>query len=73
MKYLNSKEAAALLGMTPGALAVRRHRNALPIPYLRVGKGGIRYRLEDVERYIAEHTINPTNENSPQKSHPSEG
>ncbi len=60
MTLLNSKEAAKLLGLTPGALNVRRCRGTLPIPYIRISERSVRYKLEDIEAYLTEHHINPT-------------
>jgi len=49
-KLLTTSKVAALLGISRGALAVRRHRGQGP-PHLRLGSS-IRYRPADVRDWI---------------------
>jgi len=54
---LPEKKAAQILGLQPHTLAVWRLRasKGLPapdLPYVRVGRRAIRYRLSDVQRFI---------------------
>lgn len=53
---LNSKQAAALLGLTnPNTMAVWRARRQGPI-YIKMGKL-VKYREEDLERFIDANTV----------------
>lgn len=54
---LTADEAAQLLGMTPGALAVLRHRRKGPA-YIKEGRW-IRYQTEDIEKWIRSRKILP--------------
>lgn len=53
-KLLKSKELAALLGTTEAQISNARRRGQLP-PAVRLPGVGLRWRLADVERWIAEH------------------
>lgn len=50
---LTPEEVATLLGLQPETLANWRWRGTGP-PYANLGGRRVRYRLEDVERWIAE-------------------
>jgi excisionase family DNA binding protein len=56
---LSRKEAAEILGVTPGTLAVwactRRHN----LPFIKVGRA-VRYRRKDLEAWMASRTVNGT-------------
>lgn len=67
-EWLTSAEAAKYIGLTPGDMKVRRCRGILPIPFLKTGKRGVRYRREDLDKFITERTVNPQNGKSPQKA-----
>lgn len=49
---LTTQEAAARLGLHPTTLRIARSRKSLDLPFIRIG-GAIRYRMEDVEAFIA--------------------
>jgi excisionase family DNA binding protein len=72
MKLLTSKEAAAFLNLTPGAFKIRRIRGSLVLPFVKVGKRSIRFKLEDLEAYANQRTVNP-DEKSPTEVRPSAG
>ena len=48
---LVTEEAARVLNVAPGTLAVWRCTKRYPLPFVRVGRA-IRYRLEDLEAFI---------------------
>lgn len=50
-------EAAAILGVTTGTLAVWRSTGRYPLPYIKSG-GKVMYRPEDLEAFIKLRTIN---------------
>jgi len=54
-RLMNPQEAAILLRVTVGTLSGWRITNKVQIPYIKVGKS-VRYRLVDLDRFIAEHT-----------------
>jgi hypothetical protein len=55
-QWLLVSEAAAMLGVHPHTLT----RGLPGLPYMRVGRrGDRRYRLADVERYIASRMVRP--------------
>ena len=59
-KLLTAKEAADRLNVSEGTLRVWRCSNRYHLPFVRLGNGkAIRYRREDVERFIAESTVTP--------------
>lgn len=55
-KLLNQREAAALLGVSPGTLGVWRSTKRYPLRYVKVG-GNVRYRLADIEAFVALRTL----------------
>lgn len=60
---ITEPEAAKALGVSPGTLkAARLHRlqgNPLRnLPHVRIGRS-VRYRREDVERWIEDHLVRP--------------
>ena len=48
---ISSKEAAALLGISPATLAVWRCVKRYPLPYIKVGRL-VKYRREDLDRFL---------------------
>ncbi len=52
---LTEKEAAQILGVQPQSLAVWRLRRE-KLPFLKIGRL-VRYRREDIERWIVAHTV----------------
>ena len=54
---LAPKQAAEYLGISEGTLAVWRTNKTYPIPYIKVGNR-IRYRQEDLEKWLDERTKN---------------
>ena len=62
MQTLNSKEAAAVIGVTPATLRFWRCVGKSP-PYTKLGKSkqaGVRYNLEDIEAWKADRKFDST-------------
>lgn len=57
MKLMTQKETAAYLGTTVGSLNTWRATGKHKIPYIIWGRS-IRYRKEDLDAWIAEHSKN---------------
>lgn len=55
-RLLTPEQTAELLGVALNTLAVWRTTARYPLPYVRVGRC-IRYRLADVEKFIAASTV----------------
>ena len=55
-RLLTAEQTAEMLGIAPQTLSVWRSTARYPLPYVRVGRC-VRYRLADVERYIAAQTV----------------
>lgn len=53
---MTASEAAQYLRVSTGALAQQRYRRLGP-PYVRLGPKTIRYRLEDLERWIGSSVV----------------
>jgi hypothetical protein len=53
---LDDKQAAEILGVSPGTLSVWRCVRRYPLPFVKIGKA-VRYRLCDLERFIEERTV----------------
>jgi hypothetical protein len=53
---VNEEHAAAILGITPGTLAVWRCTKRYDLNYVRVGRA-IRYKIADLERFIESRTV----------------
>jgi hypothetical protein len=51
---LRPEQAAERLNVKPGTLANWRSTERQPLPFVRIGAGAIRYRPEDIERFVAE-------------------
>jgi hypothetical protein len=59
----NDAQAAERLGIASGkALAVARSRRAIDVPFIRIGKR-VRYDPAAIEKWLAEHTVNPVQAN----------
>lgn len=56
-EYLDEKQTAAKVGVKPTSLRADRHRG-VGLPYVRIAHR-IRYRLSDVEAYLAANTVVP--------------
>jgi predicted DNA-binding transcriptional regulator AlpA len=52
---LPPREAARLLGLAAHTLAVWRHRGDTRLPYVKLSRRAVRYRLSDVRGFINEH------------------
>lgn len=61
-KLLTETEAAQRLGVSPITLRVWRHTGRGTIPFVRLGKRSIRYRAEDIERFIEASRVDPAAE-----------
>lgn len=55
---LDEKEVAALLGITPRALQKWRARRT-GLRFIRLGRHTVRYRRDDVRRFIDERSVPP--------------
>ena len=55
-RLLSPPDAAAYLATTPGTLKVYRSTKAHRIPYVKIGTA-VRYRLKDLDRWIAKHRV----------------
>ena len=53
---VSEKEAAEILGVTPGTLSVWRCTRRYPLPYIKVGRA-VRYRLADLEAFMQSRTV----------------
>lgn len=60
---LNTREAAALLGVSKAFLERDRWAGAR-IPFVRIGTRAVRYRREDLERYLDSRLRRSTSEHS---------
>lgn len=56
-KLLTEKQAGELLGWSTATLQNRRWKGQPP-SYVRLGRS-IRYRIEDIEAFLDEHTVEP--------------
>ena len=54
---VDEKAAAEILGITPGTMSVWRCVRRYKLPYTKIGRA-VRYRVEDLERFIADRTVN---------------
>lgn len=52
-KLLTNTDVAKLLGIAPRSLEQMRHKGTSP-PFVRISSRCVRYRMADVERWIAE-------------------
>ena len=53
---LDEKQAAKLLGTSPGVLQVWRCNRRVQIPYVKIGRS-VRYKPEDLTNFIASRTV----------------
>jgi len=53
---LTPDQSAQMLGIAAGTLSVWRCTRRVDLPYVKVGRA-IRYRLSDLETFIAERTV----------------
>ena len=60
---LTRRQAAALLGVSPGTLAIWACRGQHGLPMVRCG-GAVRYRPADLEKWISDRTITSTKEST---------
>ena len=58
-QWINTEEAAQFLGVTTRTIANYRERGM--IPFAQVGRV-IRYRREDLNRFLMEHYVKPLNQ-----------
>ncbi len=61
-QLLDQKMAAAYLGTTVASMNTLRAQNKLNIPFVRFGRR-IKYQREDLDAWIAQNRVVPTNEN----------
>lgn len=56
-EYLDEKQTAAMIGVKSTSLRADRHRG-VGLPYVRIAQR-IRYRVADVDAYLAANTVVP--------------
>lgn len=61
LKLLNTKETAEILNVSEAFLERDRWAGAR-IPFIKVGARAIRYRSQDIEKYIEDHLCYSTSE-----------
>lgn len=66
-KLLTTRDAAGYIGMSPAFLERDRWAGAM-IPFVRVGKRAVRYRLGDLDNFIAGRMRRNTTDISPRRS-----
>ena len=54
---LNSAEAAEYLGLAEGTLIKERSTRTMGLPFVKIGRS-VRYRLEDLDKFIAANVCN---------------
>lgn len=54
---VSEKEAAKLLGVSPAMLTASRFKRQPLMPYVRIGKRSIRYRLSDIHDFVERSTL----------------
>lgn len=57
-QLLTRRQAADLLCIAEGTLAVWTSTNRYPLPYVKVGRA-VRYRRSDIDAFIASRTVSP--------------
>ena len=57
---INEKKAAEILDFKIQTLRNRRFKG-MPPKYVKMSSRAVRYRMEDLEAFIEEHTIDPEN------------
>ena len=55
-KLLSTPEAAEMLGISAGTMIVWRSTQRVNLPYVKLSRA-VKYRLEDIEAFIAQNTI----------------
>lgn len=58
-ELLTPQQTAARLGVTTGTLEVWRCTKRYPLRYVKIGGRFVRYRSEDIERFISERVVDP--------------
>ncbi len=53
---VTEKAAAKLIAVSPSMLVARRFRGRPLLPFVRLGKRSIRYRMADIEEFIKRNT-----------------
>jgi hypothetical protein len=54
---VSEKKAAQLIGVSGAMLIAGRFRKKPVLPFVRIGKRAIRYRLTDIHNYIDRNTV----------------
>ena len=63
-QLLTPDQAAEFLGVRPQTLAVWRINRRYPLPFIKVGVR-VKYRVEDLERFLNENTIGAVQKKAP--------
>ena len=58
---VSEKKAAKLIGVSGAMLIAGRFRKKPILPFVRIGKRAIRYRLTDIHNYIDRNTVRVDN------------
>jgi hypothetical protein len=54
---VSEKEAARLLGVSPAMLTARRFKRQPLMPFVRIGKRSIRYKLSEIHEFVERSTL----------------
>jgi excisionase family DNA binding protein len=57
---LTREQAAELLGVKPQTLAVWATTHRYALPFIKIGRNKVRYRLSDLERWLVANTVTGT-------------
>lgn len=57
--FITPRQAAQMLELTEGTLAMWRHSKTHPLPFIRLGHQVVRYNLSDIQCFLAERTVRP--------------
>lgn len=64
---LTPKEAAELIGTTEGNLAQWRHHKRYGLSFVKIGRNFVRYRREDVQKFIASYVVGKAEAPTPKR------
>lgn len=58
-KLFNTQETAEMLGLSPATLEIWRSEGGHGLPYLKLAGGAVRYRLEDILKFLDRSRVTP--------------
>jgi predicted DNA-binding transcriptional regulator AlpA len=62
-RYITDAQLAKMLQWNESTPCQLRKRGKMPIPYVKIGKRTVRYKLSKVHEYMAQNTVHPPNPN----------